>query len=136
MSWIRRDLTVYRYFRGILFLTTNRVRTIDPAFQSRIHVSLRYSDLTFDARRAIWVAFLTKAHAASHLTSESDSSLANVGHGFTEDEVKALSERVVNGRQIKNAVRTASAIAASSGQQISYAHLIKVLDIMDKFDYT
>jgi len=38
------------YYRGILFLTTNRVGDIDPAFKSRIHVSLEYEPL--DRRRS------------------------------------------------------------------------------------
>src|SRR4051812_3395039 len=45
------------YFAGILFLTTNRVSTFDDAFQSRIHVALRYHDLDQDTRLAIWKAF-------------------------------------------------------------------------------
>jgi hypothetical protein len=49
-------LRVLEYYSGILFLTTNRVGTIDEAFKSRIHISLycksglspiaRVSDLT------------------------------------------------------------------------------------------
>lgn len=42
------------YFAGLLFITTNRVRSFDEAFQSRIHVSLRYRDLEADARRKVW----------------------------------------------------------------------------------
>jgi len=33
-------LRILEYYSGILFLTTNRVGTIDEAFKSRIHVSL------------------------------------------------------------------------------------------------
>ncbi|KAJ6576113.1 P-loop containing nucleoside triphosphate hydrolase protein [Mycena vulgaris] len=32
------------YFQGILFLTMNRVKQFDAAFQSRIHLSLRYTE--------------------------------------------------------------------------------------------
>ncbi|KAG9251874.1 uncharacterized protein F5Z01DRAFT_254431 [Emericellopsis atlantica] len=39
------------YFQGILFLTTNRVETFDEAFQSRIHVALRYDKLDAKAKR-------------------------------------------------------------------------------------
>jgi len=38
-------LRLLEYFQGILFLTTNRVETFDEAFQSRIHMALRYNDL-------------------------------------------------------------------------------------------
>ena len=33
------------YYRGILFLTTNRIKTFDEAFLSRIHVALHFSEL-------------------------------------------------------------------------------------------
>ena len=51
-------LRVLEYYEGILFLTTNRISNIDPAFQSRIHVSMRYPDLTSTSRRSIWANFL------------------------------------------------------------------------------
>lgn len=119
-----------RYFRGILFLTTNRVRTIDPAFQSRIHVSLRYRDLSPEARRAIWIAFLTKARG----TFTGGAALADFGHGLSERELRLLSARDVNGRQIKNAVRTASALAESMQEQLGFKHIESVLDMMAEFE--
>lgn len=33
------------YYNGVLFLTTNRVGTVDEAFRSRIHLSLYYPAL-------------------------------------------------------------------------------------------
>lgn len=39
-------LRVLEYYNGLLFLTTNRVGTIDEAFKSRIHLSLYYVSLT------------------------------------------------------------------------------------------
>ncbi|KAH7174186.1 P-loop containing nucleoside triphosphate hydrolase protein [Fusarium flagelliforme] len=42
------------YHPGILFLTTNRVRSLDPAFESRITLSIRYEALDRDAREQIW----------------------------------------------------------------------------------
>ncbi|KAJ5216639.1 uncharacterized protein N7498_003046 [Penicillium cinerascens] len=53
-------LRLLEYFQGILFLTTNRVETFDDAFQSRIHVALRYGDLTTKAKRSIWKMFLER----------------------------------------------------------------------------
>jgi hypothetical protein len=41
------------YF-GILFLTTNRNDEIDPAFDSRIHVRLRYDELSDDGKAQVW----------------------------------------------------------------------------------
>ena len=110
------------YFRGILFLTTNRVRVFDEAFQSRIHVSLRYYDLSSDARRKIWVAFLKKIHGDV------------VNGGLSPDELRDLGEKKINGRQIKNVVRTAGALASGTQEKLGYKHLVRVLDMMDQFD--
>jgi hypothetical protein len=51
-------LRLLEYFQGILFLTTNRVETFDEAFQSRIHIALRYNDLDQKAKKQIWKTFL------------------------------------------------------------------------------
>ncbi|TCD68283.1 hypothetical protein EIP91_011249 [Steccherinum ochraceum] len=110
------------YFRGILFLTTNRVRVFDEAFQSRIHVSLRYHDLSPDARRKIWVAFLKKIHG----------DIPN--GGLTHDDLRDLGEKKINGRQIKNVVRTAGALASGTHEKLGFKHLVRVLDMMDQFD--
>ncbi|KAJ3558215.1 hypothetical protein NM688_g1055 [Phlebia brevispora] len=110
------------YFRGILFLTTNRVRVFDEAFQSRIHVSLRYYDLNSDARRKIWVAFLRKVHGDTP------------DGGLSKEELRQLGEKKINGRQIKNVVKTASALATGRQETLSFKHLSQVLDMMDQFD--
>ncbi|KAI0786664.1 P-loop containing nucleoside triphosphate hydrolase protein [Abortiporus biennis] len=111
------------YFRGILFLTTNRVKVFDEAFQSRIHVSLRYHDLTSEARRKIWVAFLKKIHGSSESKG-----------GLSIEELRELGERKINGRQIKNVVRTASALASGKQETLGFKHLVRVLDMMEQFD--
>ncbi|QKF93997.1 AAA+ ATPase [Fadolivirus algeromassiliense] len=47
------------YF-GILFLTTNRDHGIDPAFDSRIHIRLRYHELEEDDRAKVWNESFTR----------------------------------------------------------------------------
>ncbi|KAI0356819.1 P-loop containing nucleoside triphosphate hydrolase protein [Trametes cingulata] len=110
------------YFRGILFLTTNRVRVFDEAFQSRIHVSLRYQDLSPDAKRHIWLAFLKKVNG-------------DIPYGgLKQEELRFLGEKKINGRQIKNIVKTAGALAVGRQEKLSFAHLEQVLDLMEQFD--
>ena len=41
------------YFRGIMFLTTNRVTKFDGAFQSRINFAMKFGDLSTQAKKAI-----------------------------------------------------------------------------------
>ena len=47
-------LRLLEYHPGILFLTTNRIRTLDPAFESRVTVALRYRPLDAPARASVW----------------------------------------------------------------------------------
>ena len=115
-----------RYYRGILFLTTNRVRTFDEAFQSRIHLSLHYNDLDPDARRQIWIAFLKKAHTHSEATHVQNT-------GLSEEELDTLAQKDLNGRQIKNTCRTATSLAKSRGQKLKYEHLEEALNAMEEF---
>jgi SpoVK/Ycf46/Vps4 family AAA+-type ATPase len=51
------------YYAGILFLTTNRVGGIDPAFKSRIHLSVYYPRLDLDTTISLFEAFLRRARA-------------------------------------------------------------------------
>ncbi|CAJ2499893.1 Uu.00g027460.m01.CDS01 [Anthostomella pinea] len=50
-------LRCMEYYRGSLFLTTNRVGTFDDAFVSRIHVVIHYKDLDEEDRKKIWKRF-------------------------------------------------------------------------------
>ena len=101
-------------------MTTNRVKAFDEAFLSRIHVALHFQELTPAARKQVWKAFLRKVGI-------------DVPGTFGEHLVDALAARPVNGRQIKNAVRTASSLAASRKVPLSFKHLTDTLDTMDEF---
>lgn len=48
-------LRALEYYKGVLFLTTNRVEAFDDAFTSRIHVALHYKRLGDEDRRRIWM---------------------------------------------------------------------------------
>lgn len=84
-------LRTLEYYEGILFLTTNRVANMDAAFQSRIHVSMAYPDLTEKSRRQIWVNFLA---------------LSKQGSEISEEDLDYLAGINLNGRQIKNVLKT------------------------------
>jgi ATPase family associated with various cellular activities (AAA) len=82
-------LRLLEYFQGILFLTTNRVETFDDAFQSRIHIALRYGDLTTKAKRSIWKMFLEKVKSIDGVETST----------FTDKDLDALARHNLNGRQ-------------------------------------
>lgn len=106
-------LRVLEYHPGILFLTTNRVRSIDPAFESRITIAIRYESLNLDARRKVWSAQL-----------DSISALAS-----SDIDVNALAQQDLNGRQIKNAVQLALCLASDQQSPLTHAILIKTLEV-------
>lgn len=116
------------YYRGILFLTTNRVKTFDEAFLSRIHVALHFTELSLESKVQVWKAFLRKVDA---MAEEGEGSVG--GGEITEEQVMELSKREINGRQIKNAVRTAQSLGVAKGQKLSYAHILQTLDAMEEF---
>ncbi|KAK3694192.1 ATPase [Podospora appendiculata] len=91
-------LRTLEYYEGIMFMTTNRVDNIDLAFQSRIHVSLEYPDLTVESRRQIWTNFLA---AGTSLKSD-----------LSKEDIAELAELNLNGRQIKNILKTAQLLAS------------------------
>ncbi|KAJ6473510.1 P-loop containing nucleoside triphosphate hydrolase protein [Mycena vulgaris] len=105
------------YYRGILFLTTNRVEAFDEAFLSRIHVALHFAELSEASRGQVWRAFVRRAGVT----------------GISDVELDLLARRAVNGRQIKNAVRTAHSLARARKEEVGLAHFEETLDAMDEF---
>ena len=93
-------LRTLEYYEGILFLTTNRQNNIDAAFQSRIHVSLAYSELSDDSKKKVWKNFLTQGRAK---------------HELIETDLEELSKEKLNGRQIKNVLKTARLLVRKRG---------------------
>ncbi|KAH8652698.1 ATPase [Tricladium varicosporioides] len=84
-------LRTLEYYEGILFLTTNRVSNMDAAFQSRIHISMAYPNLDPSSRRQIWGNFLKMSKQESVVS---------------EEDLDYLSQIELNGRQIKNVLKT------------------------------
>lgn len=116
-----RSLRHVEYYRGILFLTTNRIKTFDEAFLSRIHVALHFQELSKEARMQVWQAFLQKVDVEIG------------GAQLTNEQLDKLGERSINGRQIKNATRTANSLAVSRKEALGYVHLVETLDVMEEF---
>lgn len=107
------------YYRGILFLTTNRVKAFDDAILSRIHVALHYQELTKAARIQIWTAFLKK--------------IGTDFQDFGPEQMESLGEHAINGRQIKNVVRTAHSIAMIRHEKLGMARIEETLATMLEF---
>ncbi|KAJ4323113.1 hypothetical protein N0V84_004513 [Fusarium piperis] len=111
------------YFQGILFLTTNRVETFDEAFQSRIHIALRYDTLDAKAKRTIFQMFLDRVRALGKLKVEP----------LKEDDWTYLSKQELNGREIKNVISSAQDLAVNKGEALSMRHIKQVLNVHANF---
>jgi len=109
-------LRLLEYHNGVLFLTTNRVRSFDPAFHSRISVALKYRDLDEDARTQIWKNFFSLAKI-----DDKDISIAE------------LAKYDINGRTIKTVVRISQALAIAEGKPVSKDHIQRTLAVTEQF---
>jgi hypothetical protein len=89
-------LRLTEYYQGILFLTTNRVETFDEAFQSRIHMGIRYENLPPKARKKIW---------QHHVGKVEEMAGAEGGKVFSPGDFEELSKRNMNGRQVRSRSR-------------------------------
>ncbi|KAH8885985.1 P-loop containing nucleoside triphosphate hydrolase protein [Thozetella sp. PMI_491] len=97
-------LRVLEYYKGILILTTNRVKAIDIAVISRIHLAVHYSDLNEEQVHRIFKYFLDRIDKASISDRAAiDSFIEIMGSSYR-----------FNGRQIRNVV--AGALAAAQNE--------------------
>jgi SpoVK/Ycf46/Vps4 family AAA+-type ATPase len=83
-------LRLLEYYSGIMILTTNRMRSIDTAFESRIDIMLLYNSLTEDDRKSVWGKFLATFESGAVDIDEAD--------------LAELAKWDFNGRQIKSVI--------------------------------
>lgn len=114
-------LRLVEYFRGILFLTSNRVDSLDPAFKTRITLALRYDTLDKAARNQVWINLLDSSGLGD-----------NVKKGLINTE--ELAEHELNGREIKNCIRLAMALAEEDGEALNNGYLLETVDILSEFN--
>lgn len=81
-------LRLLDYYRGLLFLTTNRPEVLDEAILSRVMLKLDYPHLDQDTRIQIWQTMFSMA-----------------GLRMESDDFSWLAEIDLNGRQIRNITR-------------------------------
>lgn len=84
-------LRMLEYQSGIIFLTTNRVSDFDTALFSRVHVTLKFEQLSVEHCRFIWKKLATQTE-----------------HDLAEEDFDALAKIPLDGRTIKNVLRVAS----------------------------
>ena len=104
----------------MLFLTSNRVEALDPAFESRVQCALEYAPLSAASRAQVWRNLLEAR------------GLAAAAESGTVD-VDALAVHALNGRQIKNVLQLALALARRDGTDLTHAHLETTLNLSMAF---
>lgn len=100
-------------------MTSNRSQMIDRAFESRIHLTLRYPDLDPSSREQIWRQLSARAGPNTTLT---------------EADFEHLKELPLNGRKIKNAVKNATMLAARQGNAVGIDQIRTVLAATQSVD--
>ncbi|KAF4810157.1 hypothetical protein CGCSCA5_v010820 [Colletotrichum siamense] len=109
-------LRLLEYYKGVMLLTTNRVESFDPAFESRIHLTINYPALDFDSRLHVWKVFIDRRKA------DGSGALEPRQFRLEEEDFKALAKLELNGREIKNVVKTASLLAVRDGAPLGMEH--------------
>jgi hypothetical protein len=110
------------YQETIMFLTTNRVESLDPAFASRISVAVHYQQFSAETRRLVWASLLRAAGAHKAIENDSDDG----SDGGLREKIWALD---LNGREIRNAIRVAQTLAKRDNAQVSFEHLHKATSV-------
>ncbi|KAL7935703.1 P-loop containing nucleoside triphosphate hydrolase protein [Trichoderma chlorosporum] len=113
------------YFQGILFLTTNRISTMDVAFQSRIQVGIGFQEMTPTVRAQICTQLLALNGRDQILGPEAVDNIR-----------RKLSKSNVNGRQIRNILNVADGLAFEEHNEegrLEYKHIDEALQAALEF---
>lgn len=117
-------LRVLEQYNGILFLTTNRSPVFELAFVSRVHLSLYYPPL--DLNSTIAVLDLNIMRVKQRFRDRNRSLTVEEGPiiAFMTEYWQRYPKARLNGRQIRNACRTALALAEFEAQGSSYEAVV------------
>ena len=127
-------LRVLEYYQGIMILTTNRITSLDVAVQSRIHLAIRYEDLSGDQKKDIFEMFLNQLNKQE---PESIDDRKSIDEWVGEYGIAAK----LNGRQIRNVISSALALARSKPEvvrnggddRLTVKHIKRVVRITHEF---
>ena len=111
-------LRVLEYYRGILFMTSNRETVIDDAIMSRATAWIRYDLPDAERQRSIW-RVLSNQYKAE----------------LTEADILKLVEhsklKQVSGRSIKNLLKLGKLMAARKNQPVTVESIVYVSQFLD-----
>ncbi|KAI1753930.1 hypothetical protein F4782DRAFT_494461 [Xylaria castorea] len=117
-------LRVLEYYDGILILTTNRMRSLDIAVQSRIHLAIKFTELNPQQKTNIYHSFLNQLATKGLVENLKDLEVWASKDGKRFD---------FNGRQIRNVLSTSLGIALADGRKLNREDLVSVARQTDDF---
>ncbi|KAF2871550.1 hypothetical protein BDV95DRAFT_572261 [Massariosphaeria phaeospora] len=112
-------LRAMEYYKGILFLTTNRVGAFDEAFLSRINLTIYYKPFSAKARKDVWESFFSKLER-----EKEDKMRIHVSTRDYVEDSEELDGLQWNGREIRNAFQIAVALAETEGEKDARGRII------------
>ncbi|KAG0609997.1 hypothetical protein M758_7G030900 [Ceratodon purpureus] len=104
------------YYRGVLFLTTNRDDSFDEAICSRITNFLHYGRLDEHQRSTIWTNLFFRGGLKK----------------YTTDDLAELSKPEFNGREIRKIVKIAQTMANIKKEKLKVQHVREALTVYDE----
>lgn len=99
-------LQALEYHKGVIFLTTNRETSLDPAIISRAVLTIKYQPSTIEQALIIWYNMLAR------VTTNVDDIILKLQH---------LTDIVRNGRDIRNVIHIALILA--QGKDLTFEHI-------------
>ncbi|ODA81303.1 hypothetical protein RJ55_04268 [Drechmeria coniospora] len=123
------------YYDGLLFLTTNRPGQIDEAFHSRIHITLGLPDLDFERQKQVWLIFVRNLRLDENdeANRAKKVELLKFVQQQLESKLREIKGFHMNGRQIRNCIRAAAAIANRKGRSLQKEDIVAVVDLGMQF---
>lgn len=114
-------LKFLEYNTGIMFLTTNRLRALDPAAKDRVNLCLHYEDLTHSRRSQIWTELLKSWKIEC-----------------SKKFIKKLASKPMNGRSIRITMKNVLSLLKNDGLEVNesniYEKFTQCLDLQDEFE--
>jgi SpoVK/Ycf46/Vps4 family AAA+-type ATPase len=99
-------LRLLEYYKGVLFLTTNRVTAVDAAFCPRISMFIRYHPLTHSSRAKVWETLLCRAE-------------------LRDVNLEMFAAHELKGRDFRNCIRIAHTWATSCKEPLTTQRVLE-----------
>ena len=115
-------LKILEYYEGILFLTTNRIRSFDIAVQSRVNLGIHYADMDEKQQQRLLTTFLNMIDERQ--IKNKDKILEWIGEDFRDK---------FNGREIRNMLSSAIALARADGRPLELRDIKAMRESKRKF---